>query len=175
MSDGPLHSTILDVLSRLKVQELERLPDADLVGRYVASRDAAAFTALVSRHGPTVLGVCRRVLRTDGVDDAFQATFLALARQAASIRRAEAVGAWLYEVAYHTALKARTRMHRTRQVEQAAAPNEAVLYEDELASRDLNQVLDEELHRLPERLRRPLVLIHLLGKGQTAAAHALGI
>src|SRR5213079_103668 len=101
--DRSLEGYIRDVLSRLKVHEVERLTDTELLARYVASRDEAAFTALVGRHGPTVLSVCRRVLHGADVDDAFQATFLALAKQAGSIRRQEAVGAWLYEVAYHTA------------------------------------------------------------------------
>jgi RNA polymerase sigma factor (sigma-70 family) len=116
------------------------------------------------------------VLRADDVDDAFQATFLALAKQAGSIRRQEAVGAWLYEVAYNTALKARARRTRIQRVEQAAAPFEATGPGDEaVVYRDLQQVLDEELHRLPERLRRPLVIVHLLGRTQADAARELGI
>src|SRR5256885_6469579 len=120
MSDF-LFSSIRGVLDRLKVREVERYTDAELLNRYTASRDEAAFTALVSRHGPTVLSVCRRVLRGADVDDAFQATFLALAKQAGSIRKQEAVGLWLCEVAYNTALKARARRTRVEQVERAAA------------------------------------------------------
>src|SRR5438552_1012627 len=104
MADRSLEVSIKDVLRRLRVQEIKRLPDAELLARYADSRDEAAFTTLVSRHGPTVLSVCRRVLKSDDIDDAFQATFLALAKEARSIRKREAVGPWLYEVAYHTAL-----------------------------------------------------------------------
>src|SRR5262245_55659501 len=82
--------------------------DADLLGRFVRARDAAAFAALVRRHGPVVLGVCRRLLPDrDDMDDAFQATFLVLIRRAGSIGRRERLGNWLCGVAYRTALKAR--------------------------------------------------------------------
>jgi RNA polymerase sigma factor (sigma-70 family) len=175
MADRSLHSSIRDILRRLKAREVKRLPDADLLARYVRSRDEAAFAALVSRHGPTVLSVCRRVLRGADVDDAFQATFLALAKEAGSIRRQEAVGAWLYEVAYHTALRAKARHTRIQRVERAAASAEGSDLADETVDRDVRRVLDEELHRLPERLRRPLVLVHLLGHVQADAARELGI
>jgi RNA polymerase sigma factor (sigma-70 family) len=175
MADRSLNSSIRGVLRRLKAKEVKRLPDAELVDRYVRSRDEAAFTALVSRHGPTVLSVCRRVLRAADVDDAFQATFLALARQAGMIRRQEAVGAWLYEVAYHIALRAKARRARSQKVEQAAATAESTTPTDQAVANDIQQVLDEELHRLPERLRQPLVLVHLMGHVQVDAARELGI
>src|SRR5262245_8712146 len=87
--------------------------DRQLLERFTAARDEAAFTALVERHGPMVLGVCRRVLRhAHDAEDAFQAAFLVLARKAGSLRRPEALGNWLYGVAYRTALEARTRAVR---------------------------------------------------------------
>src|SRR6516162_4354801 len=112
MADQGLPPSIRGVLRRLKVKEVKHLPDAELLERYVATRDEAAFTALVGRHGPTVLSVCRRVLRGPDVDDVFQATFLALAKEAATIRRRESLGTWLYEVAYHAALRAKARRVR---------------------------------------------------------------
>jgi RNA polymerase sigma factor (sigma-70 family) len=175
MSDQSLNASIRGVLLRIKVREVERLSDAELLSRYAVRRDEAAFTALVGRHGPTVLGVCRRVLRADDVDDAFQATFLTLAKQAGTIRRREAIGAWLYEVAYHTALRARTKQVRSQLVERSAAAAEAINPEDEIGARDFQRVFDEELHQLPERLREPLVLVHLLGHVQANAARELGI
>jgi RNA polymerase sigma factor (sigma-70 family) len=175
MSDRNLHSSIRGVLRRLKVKEIKHLPDAELLNRYIASRDEAAFTALVSRHGPTVLSVCQRVLRGQDADDVFQATFLALAKDAGSIRRKEAIGAWLYEVAYHAALRAKSRRVRDQRVEQVAAVAEGSSPRDEAVYRDVQRVLDEELHQLPERLRQPLVLVHLLGHVQAEAARQLGI
>jgi hypothetical protein len=83
------------------------LPDRTLVDRFLACRDEAAFEALVRRHGPMVLGVCRRVLRSaEDADDAFQATFLVFVRKAAAIRPRGRVGPWLYGIAYRTALAA---------------------------------------------------------------------
>jgi RNA polymerase sigma factor (sigma-70 family) len=175
MAESSLQSSIRDVLLRLKVQDADRLTDTALLDRYAKTRDEAAFTALVSRHGPAVLNVCSRVSRPADVDDVFQATFLALARQAGSIRRPEAVGAWLYGVAYNTALKARARRSRREEVERAAAPLETARRTEETADRETQLALDEELHRLPDRLRQPLVLIHLLGHIQADAARKLGI
>ncbi len=175
MADQSLPSSVRSVLRRLKVKEVKHLPDAELMGRYIATRDEAAFTVIVGRHGPTVLNVCRRVLREHDVDDAFQATFLTLAREAASIRRREAVGAWLYEVAYRTSLRAKARNVRSHRIEQAAAVAEGSIPEDQVLVRDVQRVLDEELHRLPERLRKPLVLVHFVGHIQADAARELGI
>src|SRR5688572_28691219 len=82
--------------------------DAHLLGAFLRNRDERAFEALVRRHGPLVLGVCRRLLRNkEDAADAFQAVFLLLARKAASIRAVAALGSWLYQVAYRTALEAR--------------------------------------------------------------------
>src|SRR5262245_41798331 len=92
--------------------------DADLLDAFVARRDEAAFSTLVRRHGRMVLGVCRRVIgRHADAEDAFQATFLVLARKAASLIRRDLLANWLYGVAYRTALEARTRMIRRHAAE----------------------------------------------------------
>src|SRR5687768_17046767 len=99
------------------------VPDADLLARSVASRDEDAFTEIVRRHGPTVLGACRRVTgRPHEADDAFQAAFLVLARRAAHISRPELLANWLYGVACRTALEARAARRRSEERVVPAAP-----------------------------------------------------
>jgi RNA polymerase sigma factor (sigma-70 family) len=151
------------------------LSDPELLDRFAAGRDEAAFAALVERHGPLVLGVCRRVLRHEAdVEDAFQATFLVLARKAGSIRRRESVGSWLYRVAYHLAVKARARSARRQACEGPLEDLAAPAGGDDLTWRELRGALDEELQRLPERYRAPLVLCCLEGMARDEAARELG-
>jgi RNA polymerase sigma factor (sigma-70 family) len=169
----------------LVVQHLRRLfaapPDDDrcdarLLERFAQAREEAAFTALVERHGPLVLGVCRRVLGNEhDAEDAFQATFLVLARKAGSIRRAEALGGWLYEVAYRISLKAQAAAARRREHERRAPEMTRPETPPEKIREDLRPVLDEELHRLPERYRRLLVLCDLQGRTHQEAAREVGI
>jgi RNA polymerase sigma factor (sigma-70 family) len=166
------------VLDRLRKAALARdgcgLSDGQLLERYVAGRDEAAFEALVRRHGPMVWGVARRVAGNGpDAEDAFQATFLVLVRKAASLRSRELVGNWLYGVAYRTALKARTaaarRRARERQVEEMPHPE---VGPDEAWS-DLQPLLDRELERLPDKYRVPLVLCELEGRGRKEVARLL--
>jgi DNA-directed RNA polymerase specialized sigma24 family protein len=112
---------------RLVLRQLEQgrggLSDGQLLGRFVATRDEAAFAALVRRHGPMVLGVCRRALRDfHDAEDAFQATFLVLARRATSVVKRESVSCFLHGVAYHTALRASAAIGRRRSRERTSAP-----------------------------------------------------
>ena len=138
--------------------------DEQLLQRFIAQREEAAFTALVQRHGPLVWGVCRRAL-TDAheAEDAFQATFLVLAHKASSIVKRASIRSWLYGVAYRTAQQARMQV-RSRQADQRAlteaeaAP--ATPPSDAAAWEQLKSVLDEELNRLPEKLRAPLLLCY---------------
>jgi RNA polymerase sigma factor (sigma-70 family) len=151
------------------------LPDRQLLERFATARDEAAFETLVRRHGPLVLGVCRRVLHDrHDAEDAFQATFLALARRAGSVGRRAALGTWLYQVAYHAALKARRRSAVRRRHEDQAPPRQPTDSLAEVTGRELLVVLDEELQRMPEWLRVPLVLCYLDGRTRDEAARELG-
>ncbi len=145
-----------------------------MLERFIFTRDESAFTALVERHGPMVRGVCRRVLGDEqDAEDAFQATFLVLARRADTVR-AGSLPSWLYGVALRVARKARTTIARRRRREQAvepAAPDGPGLPG---AVEELRTVLDEELGRLPEKYRAPLVLCYLEGMTKDEAALQLG-
>src|SRR5205823_7673416 len=110
-----LNRVVEHVRSVLVKQGTDAMTDGDLVKRYREQRDEVAFEALVRRHGPMVLGVCRRVLRNEAdAEDAFQATFVVLARKAASLRQRGLVGNWLYGVAHNSALKARAMNQKRR-------------------------------------------------------------
>ncbi len=150
--------------------------DADLLRRFIAAREEAAFAGLVRRHGAMVLGVCRRVLDdAHDAEDAFQATFLVLARRAGSVRKQNSVASWLYGVAYRVARKARTAAaQRHRAGGESAEPVSAADPVAEAAWRELRPLIDEELSRLPEKYRAPLVLCYLEGKTNEEAARLLG-
>src|SRR5262249_37021487 len=149
--------------------------DDVLLERFTAQREQAAFEALVQRHGPMVLGVCRRVLgHEQDAEDAFQAVFCVLARKAGSIRRGRAVGGWLYAVACRIARQAKASQVRRRMRERELPDVPAPDNPPECVWRDLWPILDEEVSRLPERYRRPFVLCHLEGKTNEEAAAELG-
>lgn len=148
--------------------------DGPMLERFAASGEEAAFRTLVERHGPLVLGVCRRVLGDEHeAEDACQATFLVLARRASSIRKRHSVASWLYGVALRVASKARVQAGRRRTSELPGDDMSAPADLD-LAIRELRAVLDEELHQLPEKYRAPLVLCYLEGKTKDDAATELG-
>jgi len=152
--------------------------DGELLGAFVNERDADAFAELVRRHGPMVLGVCRRVVNEHATaDDAFQAVFLVLARRAASVRPREQVGNWLYGVAYRTALKARMVLARRRSREKQVdtMPEPTAPSSSPVVWTDLQPVIDEELARLPDKLRLPVVLCDLEGRPQREVAKHLNV
>jgi RNA polymerase sigma factor (sigma-70 family) len=152
--------------------------DAGLLTRFLAARDPAAFEALVARHGSMVLRVCRHTLgNRHDAEDAFQATFLVLARKAANVRPPGAVAGWLHGVAYRVALKARQAALRRRH--EGLAPDLAPLDPrpdplTELTAREALWALEEEVQRLPEAYRLPVVLCCLHGATQEEAARQLG-
>jgi len=169
------------ILSRIRraAAEGSGVSDAQLLGRFAVGRDEAAFELLVWRYARLVFGVCRRVLHDlHDAEDALQATFLALARQAGRINRREAVAGWLHKVAYRVALTARAKRARRaaherplRVAEDVPAPPEDTTPAE---SADLRAVLDQEVSRLPDRLRAPVVLCHLEGKTIDEAALLIG-
>jgi RNA polymerase sigma factor (sigma-70 family) len=170
MSRGQL----MMALRRLAGEKAERPSDRLLLERFATRHDEAAFAELVRRHGPTVLRTCRRVLGNDAdAEDAFQASFLVLARKAGSAGWGDSVGPWLYEVAYRLACAGRRQAVRRRGRERRAAAPEAQPAPDASLS-ELAGVLDEELHRLPAPYRQPLLLCYLEGQTRDAAARRLG-
>jgi RNA polymerase sigma factor (sigma-70 family) len=152
------------------------LTDGQLLERYLSRRDQAALGALVQRHGSMVWGVCRRLLRHyQDAEDAFQATFLVLVRKATVIVPREMVGNWLYGVAQQTALKARaTSAKRSAREKQVAAMPETETSEPDFES-DLPARLDQELSRLPDKYRAPVVLCELEGKTRKEVARQLNV
>jgi RNA polymerase sigma factor (sigma-70 family) len=148
--------------------------DEELLRRFRDTRDPAAFEAIVRRHGPGVLSACRKVLADEAdVEDAFQAAFVILLRDARSIRKGSAVGSWLYGVAHRVALKARAARRRRAQVEAGAGPNSE--HTPDLSWREAVGVLHEELDKLPERYRLPLMLCYLEGLSRDETAQRLGL
>jgi RNA polymerase sigma factor (sigma-70 family) len=146
--------------------------DGALLERFLAKDDDSAFEALVVRHGPMVLGVCRRILSSPhDADDAFQATFLVLARKAARLRAPDRLGPWLYGVATRVAKKARSRAARHRHEALTECPARE---RREAEWSDVMPILDAELGRLPSRHRDILVLCLLEGASAEEAAHRLG-
>ncbi len=151
------------------------VPDSEFLRRFTVGREEAAFAALVRRHGPMVLGVCRRVLRQEqDAEDAFQAAFLALARKAPSIGKRDSVGSWLYQVAVRVAMKARQRTANRQRRERKSSVRQPADPLAEITGRELLAVFDEELSKLPERQRAPLVLCYLQGLTRDLAARQLG-
>src|SRR5262249_10526167 len=173
----PTNPTALRLLPHLRRVALARdteTGDAQLLGEFVASGDEAAFAAIVRRHGPMVLGVCRRVVGDPHLaEDAFQATFLVLARRAAVVRPRHLVGHWLYGVAYRTALKARTSAMRLKAKEKQvdAIPHRPGRPDE--AGADRQPVRATGLARLPDKYRIPIVLCDLNGRPQREVAREL--
>jgi RNA polymerase sigma factor (sigma-70 family) len=148
------------------------LTDRRLLDRFLVRADEAAFAELVHRHGPMVLGVCRRVLHHhQDAEDAFQAAFLVLARKAGAVRDAESVGGWLFQVAFRLALRA---AGRDRHKEPLTAMNEPTSAASAPDGQEMQQLIDEALDRLPEHYRSAVVLCCLEGRTQSEAARQLG-
>lgn len=174
MAAGPGNALSRQVRRAARLPDPDDLTDGQLLARFLADRDEAAFEALVRRHAAMVLGVCRRVTgNAADADDAFQAAFVVLVRRGRELAGRGTVGDWLYGVAYRTGLKARAMAVKRRAREQSAARSvEAPPAAD---PPDWLPVLDEELSRLPQKYREPLVLCELEGRSRKEVAGRLGV
>jgi RNA polymerase sigma factor (sigma-70 family) len=177
MAAGP--DRLVRYIQRLvDAPERDQTADAELLERFISVRDERAFAALVDRHGPLVLQVCRRILGdVHDAEDAFQATFLVLARKATRVRRRQALPAWLHGVARRVALKALSvKARRFREDRPLAAPAADPRPDppSELLARELLAIVDEEIQRLPQACRLPLILCCLEGRSLEEAARQLG-
>lgn len=174
MSNGR-QPALLDHLRSWLSPQTTALSDAELLSRYVADRDADAFTTLMQRHSRTVWGVCRHVLGHDhDAEDAFQATFLVLASKADSLRKNTSLASWLHGTAYHIASRARRDAATRRAHEQKGRSLPQTEVGAETAWRELSTLLDEELQALPVKQRTAFVLCVLEGKSLAEAARQLG-
>ncbi|MBN9524058.1 RNA polymerase sigma factor [bacterium] len=168
------HGTATGILRHLT--RTDPTSDRELLARFAAARDDAAFAELVRRHGPLVLSVCRRgTCNHHDADDAFQAVFLTLARRAAAIQNPDLLGGWLYQVAVRVAWRSRRNATRRQRYEVLAAEVPEPVTPEPREPCDLGSVLDEELARLPAWHREALVLCGLQGLARADAAARLGI
>jgi RNA polymerase sigma factor (sigma-70 family) len=174
MGNGRFGSLVQHFRQLIGVRPSADETDGQLLDRFVRQQDGEAFAGLVQRHGPMVLGACRRVLHdVHAAEDAFQAVFLVLARKAASIRQQQSVASWLCRAARRLALTARLRAARRQARECEATPMTPVESTPDLDRREVWSVLDEEVERLPARLHAPVVLCYLEGKTYEEAARHL--
>jgi RNA polymerase sigma factor (sigma-70 family) len=174
MATGRL-SGVIRHLGSAALRDAGDRTDAQLLGAFLSHRDQAAFEALMRRHGPMVMGVCLRILPTGhDAEDAFQATFLVLVRKAASIASRELLANWLYGVACNTARRAKASIIRRQKREQQVTEMPEPEAEQHDLWQDLAPVLDQELGRLPDKYRAPIVLCDLEGKTRKEAAQQLG-
>src|SRR5205809_1194918 len=176
MARQSLNGVLKHLRKAAAVQTYRGLSDRHLLERFVGARDEAAFTVLIERHGPMVHGVCRRALPNfHDAEDACQATFLVLARKAATVRKKTSLSSWLHGVACRVAAKL-TRDHarrksRERRVGAPALKDPAA----EVSWREVQAILDEELQRVPDRYRAPLILCYLECMTRDEAAKQLGL
>jgi RNA polymerase sigma factor (sigma-70 family) len=175
MAHGQLNPVLRFIRKLDEHGHLAAQSDVQLLERFVVHHDETAFAALLKRHGPMVLGVCRRILHdAHEAEDAFQVTFLVLACKAKTLGQRELLGNWLHGVAYRTALKARSRLTRWRCFTGTLSDVPALEPLSDLAWDELQLVLDEEIQRLPAKYRTPAVMCCLEGHSFADAARQLG-
>jgi RNA polymerase sigma factor (sigma-70 family) len=175
MGSEPVGLVLRHIRALAAAEDIGAPPDEELLEAFVRDRDEHAFAALLRRHGPRVLRVIRRVLHDwHGAEDAFQATFLVLARKAATIRKGQSLASWLHGVAYRVALQVRADAEKRRSVPDGPEPAAGADPIADLTVREARAALTEELERLPLKYREPLLLCYVEGKTRDEAAQQLG-
>jgi RNA polymerase sigma factor (sigma-70 family) len=176
MAKQALQGVLQQLRKVAAVQTYRGLSDGELLERFVCTQEDAAFTVLIERHGPMVLAVCRRALPDcHDAEDACQATFLVLARKGATIRKKTSLGSWLHGVACRVAANLKRDQARRKSRERGVAAPAPVDPAAEVSWREVQAILDEELERLPERARAPLILCYLECLTRDEAAQKLGL
>jgi RNA polymerase sigma factor (sigma-70 family) len=176
MMSSPLAAGIRHLRGKLAAQQRCEDSDEQLLHAFLTHRDESAFAVLVRRHGPMVLHVCRCLLKhQQDAEDAFQATFLVLARNAAALRKKSSLASFLHGIAYRTAMKAKRAAARRRKHEQQAPSRPFVDTKEELSWREVRALLNEEVARLPEIYRSVFVLCCLEELSREEAARRLGL
>lgn len=176
MSSSVLAAGLRHLRGKLAAQQPSSDSDEQLLHAFTSRRDDSAFAVLVRRHGPMVLHVCRRVLgHEQDAEDAFQATFLVLAQNAASLRKKASLASFLYGTAYRIAMKAKQTAARRRKYEGQASARPPANPIDELSWREVRAMLDEEIARLPEKYRVVFVLFYLENLSREETARRLGV
>ncbi|HEY7154362.1 MAG TPA: sigma-70 family RNA polymerase sigma factor [Gemmataceae bacterium] len=176
MSSSAVLTSVRRLRGLLAAQRGRDESDEQLLHAFLSRRDDSAFAVLVHRHGPMVFHVCRRVLgHQQDAEDAFQATFLVLARNAASLRNKTSLASFLHGTAYRTAMKAKQSAARRGKHEGRASARPPVNPAEELSWREVRTLLDEEIARLPEKYRTVFILCHLENLRQAEVARRLGL
>ncbi len=176
-SSGTFGAAARDVVRLYEAGTVSGLSEAQMLDRFLVSRDEAAFEGLVARHGPMVLSVCRKTLRDDHLaEDAFQATFLLLAKKARTVRGRDTLGPWLHRVAFRVAVRS-AKAETKRKAKETSSP-EVVEFApsksaDDRLAQEGRRLLHEEVAGLPEKYRAPVVLCYLQGQTHDEAAKAL--
>ncbi len=176
MAKQPLNAAMQTLRKVATLHAYRSLPDGELLERFIDAHDEAAFTVLIEKHGPMVLGVCRRALTSlHDAEDACQATFLVLSRKAATVSKKASLGSWLHGVAGRVSanLKREQGRRRSRERMRDSAPSKDPA--NEVLWSEVQAVLDEELQLLPDRYRAPLVLCYLECLTRDEAATQLGV
>jgi RNA polymerase sigma factor (sigma-70 family) len=174
MATGP-EKLLVKVQQLLRQGDLEGLNNGDLLREFVTRNDTAALERLIRNLSPMVWGLCRRLLRDEhDAEDVFQTAFLLLVRKARSIVNRQAVGSWVYRVAYHAAMKARVRSARRQARETRLTEMSRADLSPEIHLGEVNALLDQEVNQLSEKYRQVITLCCLQGMTNEQAAHELG-